>query len=107
MGLVYGGQGVVPSARGQATTVISLSAGQSELIPAGSWGVGTGLYSEVQEYDPVTGEMFGLVKGFKDELGYFSFHELAAIRDRMGLGIERDLSWRPTPMSKIKSGEVS
>lgn len=55
MGLVYGGQGVVPSARGQATTVISLSAGQSEIIPAGSWGVGTGLYSEVQEYDPVTG----------------------------------------------------
>lgn len=55
MGLVYGGQGVVPSARGQATTVISLSAGASELIPAGSWGVGTGLYSEVQEMDPVTG----------------------------------------------------
>lgn len=55
MGLVYGGQGVVPSARGQATTVVSLSAGQSTLIPAGSWGVGTGLYSALQEFDPVTG----------------------------------------------------
>lgn len=55
MALVYGGQGVVPSARGQATTVISLSAGQSEIIPAGSWGVGTGLYSSVQEQDPITG----------------------------------------------------
>lgn len=55
MGLVYGGQGVVPSARGQATTVMSLVAGQSEIIPAGSWGVGTGLYSSLQEFDPVTG----------------------------------------------------
>lgn len=55
MGLVYGGQGVVPSARGQNTTVISLPAATSQLIPAGSWGVGTGLYSSLQEYDPVTG----------------------------------------------------
>ena len=55
MGLVYGGQGVVPSARGQATTVVSLSAGQVSIIPAGSWGVGTGLYSQLQEFDPVTG----------------------------------------------------
>lgn len=55
MGLVYGGQGVVPSARGQATTVISLSSGESQIIPAGSWGVGTGLYSSLQEFDPVTG----------------------------------------------------
>lgn len=55
MGLVYGGQGVVPSARGQATTVMSLAAGAVQLIPAGSWGVGTGLYSSLQEFDPVTG----------------------------------------------------
>lgn len=55
MGLVYGGQGVVPSARGQATTVMSLAAGAVFVIPAGSWGVGTGLYSSVQEFDPVTG----------------------------------------------------
>lgn len=54
MGLVYGGQGVVPSARGQNTTVVSLSSGESQLIPAGSWGVGTGLYSSLQEFDPVT-----------------------------------------------------
>ena len=55
MGLVYGGQGVVPSARGQNTTVISLPAASSQVIPAGSWGVGTGLYSDLQEFDPVTG----------------------------------------------------
>lgn len=55
MGLVYGGQGVVPSARGQATTVMSLPAASSTIIPAGSWGVGTGLYSSLQEFDPVTG----------------------------------------------------
>ena len=55
MGMVYGGLGVTPSARGQATTVISLPAATSQLIPAGSWGVGVGKYSCVQEYDPVTG----------------------------------------------------
>lgn len=55
MGLVYGGQGVVPSARGQNTTVISLPAATSQIIPAGSWGVGTGLYSSLQEFEPVTG----------------------------------------------------
>lgn len=55
MGLVYGGQGVVPSARGQSTTVMSLASGASQLIAAGSWGVGTGLYSSLQEFDPVTG----------------------------------------------------
>jgi hypothetical protein len=55
MPLVFGAQGVTPSLRGQPTTVLSLSAGQVELIPAGAWGVGVGLYSAVQEFDPVTG----------------------------------------------------
>lgn len=55
MGLVYGGQGVAPSARGQASTVMSLSAGLSQLIAPGSCGVGTGLYSALQEFDPTTG----------------------------------------------------
>ena len=53
MPLIFGGQGIYPSTRGQPTTVFSLSAGASQLIPAGAWNVGTGLYSEVQEYDPV------------------------------------------------------
>ena len=55
MGLVYGGANVTPSSRGQATTVMSLAAASSYVIPAGSWGVGTGLYSVLQELDPVTG----------------------------------------------------
>jgi hypothetical protein len=50
--------------------------------------------------------MFGWVRGFEDELGYVSLNELSSVRNRMGLGIERDLSFRPTPLSKIKSGEV-
>ena len=54
MPLVFGGQGTFPSTRGQPTTVISLASGESELIPAGAWGVGTGLYSCLQEFDPVT-----------------------------------------------------
>ena len=34
---------------------------------------------------------FGLVKGFENELGYFSLNELASVRGRFGLGIERDM----------------
>ncbi len=36
-----------------------------------------------------------------DEWGYFSLAELASVKNRLGLGIERDLYWRPTPMSKV------
>lgn len=68
--------------------------------PCGSW---TWFCTE---YDPSTGRMFGLVKGHETELGYFSLPELASVHNRMGLGIERDRSFRPTPLSKIKSGEV-
>ena len=36
-----------------------------------------------------------------DELGYASLAELAGVRNRMGLGIERDLYWDPTtPLTK-------
>ncbi len=35
--------------------------------------------------------MFGLVRGFESELGYFSLNELQSARGPMGLGVERDL----------------
>jgi hypothetical protein len=53
------------------------------------------------EYDPATGMFFGLVEGHESELGYFSLSELASIKVR-GLGIERDLHFSPTPLSKLR-----
>lgn len=34
---------------------------------------------------------FGLVDGFEKELGTFSLNELASVKNRFGLGIERDM----------------
>ena len=33
---------------------------------------------------------FGYVRGLENELGYFSLFELESIKNRLGLGIERD-----------------
>ena len=44
---------------------------------------------------------FGLVKGFVDELGYFSLDELESIRGAWGLGIERDLMFEPMKASEV------
>ena len=57
-------------------------------------GAATWLFSELDE-DGDT--LFGLADlGFgTPELGYSSLHELAAVRVRFGLGLERDLHFRP------------
>lgn len=57
------------------------------------------------EYSPDTRLFFGLVKGDEEELGYFSLEELEATRIK-GMGIERDMHFKPTPLSKVTSGEV-
>lgn len=44
---------------------------------------------------------FGLVHGFEEELGYFSLKELESVKVR-GLGIERDLFFKPTPLSELR-----
>lgn len=44
---------------------------------------------------------FGYVVGHENEYGYFSLSELESIKI-MGLGIERDLHFTPTPISKVK-----
>ncbi len=44
---------------------------------------------------------FGLVDGFEKELGYFSLAELESVRGPFGLGVERDLWFEPTPISKL------
>ncbi|MBD2596057.1 DUF2958 domain-containing protein [Nostoc spongiaeforme FACHB-130] len=45
---------------------------------------------------------FGLVQGFAEELGYFSFSELSEARGPLGLPIERDLYFKPTPLSQLR-----
>lgn len=54
----------------------------------------------ITEYD---GEdmCFGLVEGFATEFGYFSLSELEEIQGPMGLKIERDIHWQPTPVSQF------
>lgn len=46
---------------------------------------------------------YGYVRGLEDELGYFSLKELESIKGSLGLHVERDLSFIPTPLSKIKN----
>jgi hypothetical protein len=52
------------------------------------------------EYD---GEdlFFGLVQGDEKELGYFRLSELKQIRGVLGLPVERDRYFRPTPLKTL------
>ena len=43
------------------------------------------------EYEPHKRIFFGYVRGFENELGYFSLDELESCRGPLGLEIERDL----------------
>lgn len=47
---------------------------------------------------------FGLSQGFEEELGYFSLSELESLRVR-GLGIERDLHFKPCPLSQVRKAD--
>jgi hypothetical protein len=44
---------------------------------------------------------FGLVVGFETELGYVSLEELSGVKGKLGLRIERDLWFRPTPITQL------
>jgi hypothetical protein len=46
---------------------------------------------------------FGYVVGHECELGYFTLNELASVRGPAGLKIERDMYFKPTPLSDIKA----
>jgi len=48
---------------------------------------------------------YGYVQGLESELGYFTLEELESVRGSLGLAIERDLSFHPTPFSTIKKNE--
>ena len=49
-----------------------------------------------------TDTFFGLVDGQEQELGYFSLKELEDARGPLGLPIERDLHFDPTPLSEVR-----
>lgn len=68
--------------------------------PCGSW------TWYALEFDPAEGRFFGLVNGFEAELGYFMLAELEAMRGPFGLGVERDLYFRPCRLSDVQSGKV-
>ena len=44
---------------------------------------------------------FGLVQGFEEEWGYFSLAELEECAGPMGLEIEPDLDFKPSPASAV------
>lgn len=46
-----------------------------------------------------------VISPFGSELGYFSLNELATIKDSLGVGVERDLSFMPIPLSGIKKAQ--
>ena len=55
------------------------------------------------EFDPRTGEAFGLVEGYDDELGYFSLREMAELNRSMGFAVvERDEHFSPKPLSAVR-----
>jgi len=54
----------------------------------------------VTEFDPAENLCFGLVIGHEREFGYFSLTELAEVHGPLGLKIERDLHFSPTPVSQ-------
>ena len=56
----------------------------------------------VTEYDPATGEAFGLVDGFESEWGYFSIREMEELNRSYGFGVvERDVLFGPAPVSTV------
>ena len=55
----------------------------------------------VAEYDPISRVGYGLVHGIEREWGTFSLAEIEQVRGSLGLPVERDLSFSPTPASKL------
>ncbi|CAG0947546.1 hypothetical protein ANRL1_04254 [Anaerolineae bacterium] len=55
----------------------------------------------VQEFDG-SDLFFGAVAGMEFELGYFRLSELEETTGPLGLHIERDLYFKPTPLSEIR-----
>jgi len=72
-------------------------------MPSGAWTWLTTEGSPVldERSCEVDFRFFGLVIGHEKELGYFLLSELEGVRGPMGLPIERDLHFTPTPLEQI------
>ena len=57
----------------------------------------------VMEYDPETGDCFGLVDGLEKEFGYFNIKEIEEVKGKFGLPVERD-QWFDTTEVLVKEG---
>ena len=65
--------------------------------PAGGWDW------YLTEYDPETGEAFGLVRGIETEWGYFSVSEMEGLNRSRGASlVERDLHFAPRPAREFE-----
>lgn len=62
--------------------------------PTGSW---TWYATEFDGKDT----FFGYVRGFENEMGYFSLKELQSVRGQLGLGIERDLYFGEHTLAEV------
>jgi len=71
--------------------------------PSGSWSrfVLEGQPAPTEEADD-DALLFALVQGHEVELGYVALSELRRYRGPLGLGLERDLHWTPTPLSVVR-----
>ena len=45
---------------------------------------------------------FGLVDGFEKEMGYFSLSELESVVGPYGVGVERDLYFKPCLLAEVR-----
>jgi Protein of unknown function (DUF2958) len=51
--------------------------------------------------------LFGLVQGQDEEMGYFSLSELQTLQGPFGLRVERDISFKPTPLSALRNSAAA
>jgi hypothetical protein len=66
-----------------------------------TWWATEGSPIKDQNGNEIDFQFFGLVHGHFKELGYFNLSELESARGPMGLPIERDLYFQPTPLEGI------
>ena len=53
------------------------------------------------EYDAEQELFFGYVEGYEKEWGYFSLAELKSIKNKLGIGIERDMYFDEIKFSEL------
>ena len=85
-------------------------------LPAQGSTIGQGMYAMAQvkfftpdsfwtwyavEYNPECKLFYGLVDGFEKEVGYWGLEELETAKGPLGLKIERDLYFNPTPLREL------